>query len=89
MKKTDKPQAREAGGRDAEQAVRRAAPEGEMGDDTELSGKVRDYTNVLRAVMETPDIREDRVNEIKARIDAGNYNISPMDVAEKIVSRLD
>ena len=40
------------------------------------------------AVASTSDVRMDMVNDVKARIQAGTYNISSEDVADKILDRI-
>ena len=44
------------------------------------------FTFAAQSVASEPDIRFEKVNHIKALVDAGQYNISPMAVAEKIWS---
>ncbi|NPU84756.1 MAG: flagellar biosynthesis anti-sigma factor FlgM [Syntrophaceae bacterium] len=51
----------------------------------DLSGKAKEVLQLQKAVTEAPEVREDRVNELKARIESGNYNVSAGDIASKIV----
>jgi negative regulator of flagellin synthesis FlgM len=51
----------------------------------DLSGKARDVLQLQKAVAETPEIREDRVSELKARIENGTYRVSAEDIASKMV----
>jgi negative regulator of flagellin synthesis FlgM len=51
----------------------------------ELSGGAKDALQLRRAVDEAPEIREDRVNELKARIDSGTYRVSSGDIASRMV----
>ncbi len=51
----------------------------------DLSGKARDVLQLQKAVTEAPEVREDKVNELKARIESGNHNVSAGDIASKIV----
>ena len=53
-----------------------------------LSSKAKDFLVAKKALDNTPDIREDKVQSIKARIDAGTYNVSGMDVANKLFAQL-
>ena len=53
-------------------------------DKYELSDTARLY-NTAKAVSEASDVRLDKVNDIKARIAAGTYNISSEAVAEKML----
>ena len=46
-----------------------------------------DFNLAHRAVVATPDIRADKVNDITNRINSGDFNVSAADVADKILSR--
>lgn len=50
-----------------------------------LSNQGKDFQSVLKAISKVPDIREEKVQEIKQKIQSGNYDISAEEVAEKIV----
>lgn len=54
-------------------------------DKLEISQMGKDYQVAKQAVSQTSDIREDKVNEIKARITSGTYDITAKDVASKLV----
>lgn len=54
-------------------------------DKLEISQTAKDYQVAKQIVVRTPDVREDRVNDIKARMDAGTYNINAQEVADKLV----
>lgn len=41
-----------------------------------------------KAISNTPDIREDIVNELKAKIESGQYNVSGADIAEMMIRRM-
>lgn len=41
------------------------------------------------AMADVPDIREEYVNELKERIQKGEYNISGKDIAEMMIRRLE
>lgn len=53
----------------------------------EISQSAKDYQAAKSAVAGAPDIREDKVAQLKEAIASGNYNVSAQEVAEKIVSR--
>ena len=55
-------------------------------DKYELSDTAKLYNTAKTAVNEASDVRLDKVNDIKARISAGTYNISSEAVAEKMLS---
>lgn len=54
-------------------------------DKVEISSEARDFQAILNAIKLTPDVREEKVNEIKKKIDSGTYNISGRDVVEKLI----
>ena len=54
-------------------------------DKLEISQAGRDYQIAKQVISRTPDIREATVNEIKQRMEAGTYNVTIQDVAEKLV----
>jgi len=58
-----------------------------FGDKLELSRTGNDYSIAKQAISQIPDVREDKINDIKKRMEAGTYNVSMEDVAEKLVSR--
>jgi negative regulator of flagellin synthesis FlgM len=54
-------------------------------DQVEISRIGKDYQVAKQAVMNTTDVRTDKVNDIKNRMAAGTYNISAEEVASKLV----
>jgi negative regulator of flagellin synthesis FlgM len=62
-------------------AGRVAAPE----ETVDLSTKARDVHSIQNALAGIPDIREEKVQELKSRIEAGTYNVSGEQIAGKIV----
>lgn len=57
-------------------------------DALEISSTGSAYQIAKQAVKKGSDVREDRVEEIKAQLDAGTYKVSMEDVADKMVERL-
>lgn len=57
-------------------------------DKYELSDTAKLYNIAKAAVSEASDVRMDKVNDIKARIAAGTYNISSEAVADKILGSI-
>lgn len=62
-------------------------------DALELSGKapvievaVDKQAEIKNSLKDLPDVRKDKVAELKARIASGDYNVSGKDIAEKIVN---
>jgi negative regulator of flagellin synthesis FlgM len=52
----------------------------------ELSSDVKDFNQIRKALDNIPDIREDKVQQIKKQINEGTYNVSGEKIAEKMVS---
>lgn len=55
-------------------------------DNVELSTKVQDLQQAMRALESTPEIREGRVKEIKVRINSGTYSVKGQAIADRIIS---
>lgn len=54
-------------------------------DQLEISRTAKDYQVAKQAVAVTADIRADKVNDIKKRMESGSYNISMEEAADKII----
>ena len=54
-------------------------------DDVKISNVGKDFTIAMNALKDVPDIRMDRVNELSAKIERGEYNVSGEDIASKIL----
>lgn len=57
-------------------------------DKLNVSDKAKEFQVALKAAMSAPTIREDKVNEIKDKINNNSYNVSAEDIADKIISYL-
>jgi negative regulator of flagellin synthesis FlgM len=57
-------------------------------DEFSISGTAKDFTNVMKALRQIPDIRQDKVDEIAQKIERGQYSVKSSDVAGKIVESL-
>lgn len=70
------------------QAVKKVSSKGQVApkDEVTLSVEGKDIIAVQKMLKEVPDVREDRVKELKERIASGNYNVSSKEVADKILS---
>lgn len=55
-------------------------------DSVEISGFGKDLQVARQAVAGTPDVRTDKVNEIKAEILNGTYNVPMSAVADKLLN---
>jgi negative regulator of flagellin synthesis FlgM len=52
-----------------------------------LSNFAKDLSVAKKAVDQTSDVRMERVNSLKAQIEAGEYNISASQIAEKMLEQ--
>ena len=50
-----------------------------------LSDQARDIQQARQALSELPEVREEKVAELKARIDNGSYRVDGDKVAEKMI----
>lgn len=51
-----------------------------------ISDTAKDFQTLLEEVRKTPDVREEKINELKAKYKKGNYNVSPKEIANKMIS---
>lgn len=56
-------------------------------DKVEISQTGKDFQTVKAALADIPDVREDKVAEIKAKLDAGTYDVSAEDLAAKLAEK--
>jgi negative regulator of flagellin synthesis FlgM len=56
-------------------------------DAVSVSNMGQDIQKAILALGGIPDVRADRVAELKARIEAGEYNVSGQDIAESMLRR--
>jgi len=54
-------------------------------DRLELSVRSREISHLEELIQSTPDVREDRVNQVRSQIERGTYNIKAEKIAEKII----
>jgi len=51
----------------------------------ELSGRARELHAAMAAGAAAPDVRADKVAEVKAKVDAGTYSVDPKLVARRML----
>jgi flagellar biosynthesis anti-sigma factor FlgM len=54
-------------------------------DKAELSSKALDLKEMQMKTMSFPDVRAEKVEQIKMLLDSGTYNISPGEIAERLI----
>ena len=58
-------------------------------DSLEISDRSRELARARQAVDAAPDVRADKVAEIKKRIEDGTYSVSPELLARKLIEGSD
>lgn len=72
----------------AKQSVKRVEPKSNTvqgHDSVSFSTFAKEMKLATKAVKEAPEVRMDKVNQIKAQIEAGQYNVTANQIAEKIL----
>lgn len=54
-------------------------------DKLELSNLAKEFQVAIKAFKELPEIREEKVKEIKEKLQQGSYNVSGKEIGEKII----
>ena len=57
-------------------------------DQVEISQFGKDYQIAKQAIANAPDIREDKVNQIKASMASGTYNVKAEELADKLMEHM-
>lgn len=50
-----------------------------------LSGRAKDIQHARQLIAELPDVRKEKVDDLKARIEGGSYRVDGEKVAEKMI----
>ncbi len=61
---------------------------GNSKDTVALSSFAKELSVAKSAVDQTPDVRQARVDEIKQQMEAGTYNVTAAQIANKLVDQL-
>lgn len=54
----------------------------------DISSTAKEYQIAQKAIAQLPDIRMDKIQDIKDKIESGSYNISANEIADKIVTSI-
>ncbi len=57
-------------------------------DQVQISQAGKDYQIAKQAVANASDIREDKVAEVKSKINSGNYNVDSDDFASQLMDKM-
>lgn len=72
-----------------DRAAKVNTPRPALGEDSvSLSVQGKEAQAIRQKLAETPDVRDDKVDELKAAIRSGNYRVTGKDVADRILSRV-
>lgn len=63
----------------------RASRAEEKKDTLVISGQAKDFQKIMAALSQAPDVRQDKVDELKKKYDSGSYTVDSMDIAGKIL----
>jgi negative regulator of flagellin synthesis FlgM len=53
----------------------------------DISDRAQEVQRITQLIKDLPDVREDRVRELKAQVENGTYNVSSEDIADLIIRR--
>lgn len=67
-------------------AENRIAPTGQAAQ-VEISNRAQEVQRITQLIKDLPDVREDRVQALKAQVESGTYNVSSEDIADLIIRR--
>jgi len=59
-----------------------------VADKVDLSGEAREIAEIKGAVKALPEVRTEKVAEIKGLIDSGKYNVEPAKVAQRMIDEI-
>lgn len=57
-------------------------------DSVNLSSNARSIEEMTRAIAQLPDVRNDKINDVKKSISDGTYTINPGEIAGKMLNEI-
>jgi negative regulator of flagellin synthesis FlgM len=57
-------------------------------DKVEISGKGKEIAELMASINQLPEVRTDKVDAVRKAIEAGNYSIDPMKIAQKMLHEI-
>ena len=57
-------------------------------DELSISSAAKDFQTVMAELSKVPEVREDKVSEIKQKLESGNYNVDSKEISQKILQGL-
>jgi len=67
-------------------SVKKAGSVSKKMDAVALSSEAKDFQVALRALKDVPDVRENRVDEVMAKISSGGFNMSSSEIASRLLA---
>lgn len=67
--------------------VGKAGKISEVRDEVQISQTARDYQIAKQAVAGASDVREDKITQLKAAVDSGNYRVDTDSFANKLLEK--
>jgi flagellar biosynthesis anti-sigma factor FlgM len=58
------------------------------GDTVDISARSKEIADMTAAVNQLPEVREQKVQEIKKTVDAGTYSMDPRKIAKAIIDEI-
>ncbi|MGI6037272.1 MAG: flagellar biosynthesis anti-sigma factor FlgM [Limnochordia bacterium] len=68
--------------------INQMQPASKAADGVNLSKEAQELQAIWKKLQETPDVRMDRVKELRQAIQKGTYHVAGRDIAEKMLGRL-
>lgn len=68
-----------------QRSLKTGAGQNPESDRLELSVKSREISHLQDLIQSTPDVREERVQQVRSQIESGTYNVKAEKISEKIV----
>jgi negative regulator of flagellin synthesis FlgM len=65
-----------------------AAEKTGVADKVDLSGRAKEIADLVAIAKALPDVRTEKVTEIKERIDAGKYDANPAKIAKRMIDEI-
>lgn len=76
------------GAQQVEREKQAAAEQSQATDKVELSAASRDIQKIQEVLKNTPDVRAEKVQELKSKIESGQYRVDAREIANKMISDL-
>ncbi|AKL93768.1 flagellar biosynthesis anti-sigma factor FlgM [Clostridium aceticum] len=69
----------------AQQGTEKTLETGEKKDKIEISQKAKEFQVAMKALKNLPEVRQEKVKELRESIENNSYNVSGKEIADKII----